>query len=811
MGNEDRLAEYRAKRDPERTPEPFGAGAVPKGCFVVQKHGARRLHYDLRLEIGGVLASWAVPKPPSLDPAVKRLAVPTEDHPLGYADFEGVIPEGYGAGAMIVWDRGRWRPREDPEAGLRDGKLVFELEGRKLRGQFVLVKTGSQWLLKKKQDAFARAGAELPETSVRSGLELEGLEAAAERARTLPADVADAPETTLSLFALSPMLAETAAEPFDDQGWLFELKYDGFRLLAEQRPGRARLRYRSGREATRSFPELEAALSALPYRGLVVDGEVVVLDESGAPALNLLQQRAQLDQDREVDLARWRLPAVYMVFDLIAAEGRDLRSLPIERRKELLKSVLPKMGPLRYVDHLEAEGRGLFDAVRERGLEGIVGKRLGSPYREARSPDWLKVRCERTEAFAIIGFTPPKGSRVGFGGLHLARPTEDKGWKFVGRVGSGFSGSLLESLSARLAPLVMPKPVCPVEGADRASIWVRPEVVVEVTYLTESEDGHIRQSRFRDLREEPASMLVPGVELPSQDETRGQKISLSNPKKIFFPGDGFTKKDLADYHQRVAERILPYLIDREIAFERFPDGIEGKSFFQKHALPNPPSWLRTARVRDHDAFVLDDERGLLYLINLGVIPLHIGTARLSALGRPDYLVLDLDPKEATFSQVVEVAHAARRLAEEVGLSIFAKTSGSSGLHLLVPLGALYDHEQAKTLARLLVRLIETRHPNLCSVDRNPARRGHRVGLDLAPNGAGKLMAAPYTVRPHPGAPVSTPLRWEELDKNLDPRQWNIRSVPSRLGEPCPLAGALGPGPDLDAVLPRLATALGINP
>jgi bifunctional non-homologous end joining protein LigD len=425
------LDEYRKKRAANKTPEPFGSELPPSmaaNTFVVQKHAARRVHYDFRLELGGVLVSWAVPKGPSLDPAIKRLAVQVEDHPVEYADFEGIIPPGnYGAGAVIVWDRGAWKPLEDPVAGLKKGHLDFELIGYKLRGQWMLIRTqGSEneWLLIKKPDTFAAGEGQrlLPSQSVLSGLELEEVGAAPQRASELGVELekAGAKKRDLKVENIELMLAQVAPEPFSDLNWIFELKYDGYRLLSERRDGRVKLRYRSGLDATHLFPDLVRALEALPY-SLVLDGEVVVLDGDGKPTFGELQQRVQLQRPQDIARASIERPATYYVFDLLAFDGWDLRNIPLGARKTVLQSILPRLGPLRFADHVEAEGAALFEEVKRRGLEGVMAKRIDSPYASGRSSQWLKMKTEQTGDFVVIGFTPPdKVSRTGFRALQLA-------------------------------------------------------------------------------------------------------------------------------------------------------------------------------------------------------------------------------------------------------------------------------------------------------------------------------------------------------------------------------------------------------
>ena len=831
------------KRNPDQTPEPFGAGSprIPSGVFVVQKHAARHLHWDLRLELDGLLRSWAIPKGPSFDPDVKRLAMKVEDHPLDYVDFEGVIPEGYGAGSMIVWDRGLWRPLEDPHEGFKNGKLLFTLEGYKLRGTWTLFATADrsgskasqnqaseQWLLvKKPYDVWAqKGGRQVPETSVLSGLTVEELRETDARRSELKSklEAANIPKLRVSAAELSPMLAESTRDPFDDPAWLFELKYDGFRLLAEKADKNVQLRYRSGRPATRAFPEITAALASLPYTHFVFDGEVVVFDAEGHPILNRLQKRVQLERDRDLSRARWMHPATYMIFDLISAEGFDLRNQPLTTRKDFLREILPEAGPLRYTDHIDDQGTPLFKAIRERGLEGIMAKKKQSFYQELRSSDWLKIRSEQTEAFAVMGYTTPKGSRTGFGGLHLAQPDpHHHTWRYMGRVGSGFSEKLLISLRDRFDENIIPTPVTEVSKVDKTSVWVKPDVVIEVTYLTQSDDGIIRQSRFERVRPETADQLLAAKDqllaTPSAEgeapERSSIEVHFSNSDKIFFPDDGITKGELREYHRAVASWMMPYFRDRAIVIHRYPDGIYGKSFFQKHAPDFTPSWIRTASIwselagREREQFIVENVETLDFLMNLGCISIHLWTSRVQSLTRPDWLVLDLDPKDAPFRHVARLALEAKQLADELDIPIVVKTSGSTGLHLLVPLGAAYDHEQAKTLAQLLAQVLVDRNPNIATIERSLEKRKARVYIDFVQNGRGRVLAAPYTVRERPKATVSTPLEWSEISEDMDPTQWTIRTLPERLAHmsKCPLAAALGPGVNMESLLHRAASVL----
>jgi bifunctional non-homologous end joining protein LigD len=840
----DRLDRYRRKRDPSRTPEPFGpsrAGGIGPDAarlFVVQKHAARRLHWDFRLELGGTLRSWAVPKGPSADPADKRMAVEVEDHPIEYADFEGIIPAGnYGAGAVIVWDRGAWWPVGDPEDGLAKGKLVFRLAGYKLRGEWTLVRTRrtqgdkTEWLLlKHRGDAFAGPDRPFEEPSVLSGRTLEEVAAGTSRADAalVEAERLGAPERALGEADLRPMLCEPADAPFDGDAWLFELKYDGYRLAARRAGTAVHLRYRSGADATALFPEVAKAVEMLPVDA-VLDGEVVVLGAEGKPVFQALQKRGQADP-RDAPRAALEAPATFFAFDLLGLGGRDLRRLPLAERKRLLGLVVPRLGPVRFADHVEARGEALYREVEARGLEGIIAKRAGAPYRAGRSPDWRKIRAHRTGDFAVVGMTPPRGGRARFGALLLATHEGD-GFTYAGSAGSGFTDGQLEALHARLAPRARRTPPCrgPVPRA-RGITWVEPEAVVEVRFTEWTAEGLLRQPVFVRVRDDrapeeavavrdgapPPDPPTPRAAPRSRAETTGERAPVSNPAKVFFPGEGITKGDLVAYHRAIAPFMLPFLRDRPIVLTRYPDGIDGKSFFQKDAPEWRPSWMRTVTVhaeetgRDLDHFLVDDADGLAWLVNLGTIPIHVFASRADTLERPDWCVVDLDPKEAPFAHVVRLARAVHALCDELGLPSYAKTTGQKGLHVLVPLGGQLTHAQARTLGELIARAIEAEHGEVATTARAIGARGGRVYLDYLQNGYGKTIAAPYTVRPRPGAPVSTPLRWSEVNGKLDPARFTIRSVPARaeaLGAD-PLAPVLTGKPDLVSALEKLRDRMG---
>jgi bifunctional non-homologous end joining protein LigD len=630
------------------------------------------------------------------------------------------------------------------------------------------------------------------------------------------------------------MLAETAERPFSEPGWLFELKYDGFRLLAAQeepRPpasgagGRPLLAYRRGHEATDLYPEIARALASLPFASVVLDGELVVLDRDARPVFRRLQQRAQLARSSDIARAAVESPVTYYVFDLLAAEGYDLRPLPLRRRKELLRRILPRAGPLRYTDHVEERGEALFAEVEQLDLEGLVAKRATAPYQAGRSSHWLKIRTQRTADFVVVGFSAPRRSRTGFRALHLAL-YEDAGLVYAGRVGSGFDEAELQGLSAWLEARRRSEAAC--GGAvpeGREHVWVEPELVCEVRFKEWTGDGLLREPVFLRVRDDKAPEecrreAARPEHRPAPDRLRVRvpgpsEVRFSNLEKVFWPERGHTKGDLIEFYRRVSPWLLPYLEDRPVVLTRFPDGIAGKSFFQKDAPRFAPAWVRTERIwsehaqREIDYVVCNSVETLLYLANLATIPLHVWSSRLRTLQRPDWCVLDLDPKQVPFRDVVRVALALRELCLEMELPCFVKTSGSTGLHVLVPLGGQLTHGESRTLAELLARVVCERLPEQATAIRPLAARRGRVYVDSLQNGHGRLLAAPYSVRPLAAAPVSTPLCWNEVVPDLDPRRFTIETLPGRLAEQeaDPLRGVLTEKSDLAQAVARLAERL----
>ena len=827
------LDAYRKKRDPERTPEPFG-GRRPVGgrLFVVQKHAARRLHYDLRLEMDGVLKSWAVPKGPSVRPEEKRLAVHVEDHPLEYADFEGVIPpDNYGAGAVIVWDRGWYRPAKEgnPLEQLEKGKLEVEFFGYKMRGRWTLArmsKKEKEWLLLKKAAA-AAAPEELTDRypqSVLSGLTVEEIRDVSAKLAALRSrlDALKAPRRDLSPRNQPFMLATLAERPFSGKEWLFEIKYDGVRLMASRAGDTVELYGRSGQAIRGRYPELVAALRRLPVERFLLDGEIVALDESGKPSFQRLQARMGLTNPLDIERAAAQVPVIGIFFDCPALDGHDLRRLPLLERKALLKSFLPPLGPVRFGDHVLAHGEAFFDAASAERLEGIVAKKVGSLYAGGRSREWVKIKCQRRQEFVIGGYTAPQGSRGYFGALHLGLHDGPR-LVYVSKVGTGFDQAGLKALWERLQPLR--RDTSPFEvgsPAGRGHHWVEPRLVCEVRFTEWTKDGGIRHPAFLGLRDDKrpedcrreTSVSIP-IEPPSPaQQTDLPKTKITNPKKIFWPAEGYTKGDLIAYYEAVAPILLPYLRDRPLVLTRYPDGIAGKSFFQKDAPEFVPGWVRTERIyskdaeREIDYFIVNDSETLRYVVNLGTIPLHLWSSRLGSLDRPDWLILDLDPKGAPFADVVRVARELHGILDELGLPSYAKTSGATGLHILVPLGARYTHEEARTFARLLALLGVEAASEIATIARPIKLRQGKVYIDFVQNGHGRTIAAPFSARPLPGAPASCPLRWEEVTPELDPARFTIKTLPLRFETmPDPLAPVLTGSIDVAAAIARIERRL----
>lgn len=828
------LESYRSKRQFGRSPEPRGADGGPDSRerrFVVQKHAARRTHFDLRLEVGGTLRSWAVPKGPSADPETKRLAVQVEDHPLDYLHFEGVIPKGeYGAGSVIVWDQGRYRPLglesetdQRIELALEDGKLEFELLGERLRGRWALVRMkgrdGDQnWLLLKKKDIYAEPG------------DPDGLVDRYQESVVTGRGLAE-PEETVDHVAppidSQPMLAERSESAPEGPAWCYELKVDGIRAIVWARPdGTTRIYSRRGQRLESAFPEISDALELLARRSgteFVLDGEIVAVRADGAPSFEDLQPRFNLRDSREI--AHWSRaqPAEMVVFDLLWLDGTDLREEALSDRKSQLRSLMKHGGyGLSYHPHEVGGPTAMQERARREGWEGIVAKRLKSRYRSGeRTRDWVKVKEVARQEFVVGGWTDPQGGRQGFGALLIGYHDEPgaQSLRFAGRVGSGFSDADLRTISERLRESEQSEPPFDEPPPDvRDAHWVRPELVVEVKFQEWTKDERLRQPVFlgvrtdvspaRVVREAPGGAeplgppVEPGPELSALiDELAtlerkggdgellvdGRRLRVTNLAKVLWPESGFTKGDLLRYYVAVAPAILPVVADRPLTLERYPDGIDGEMFYQQRAPEPVPEGVRTATIESDgekvERLIGGDLYTLLYTTQLAAISQHVWPSRLASLGDVDYSVLDLDPApDVPFARVREVALAARDELQRLGVRSYAKTSGGSGIHVVIPLVAGMSYETARLLAELAARLVARVRPEITTLQRSVEKRGTRVYLDYLQNRRGKTVASAYSVRPRRAAPVSAPLRWSELEDDFEPEAFNLRTMPDRIAQ-----------------------------
>jgi bifunctional non-homologous end joining protein LigD len=744
-----KLGEYNRKRDPAQTPEPFTSSRrrAKAPIFVVQRHDARRLHYDFRLERNGALASWAVPKGVPLEPGQRALAVHVEDHPLDYATFEGEIPKGnYGAGTVEIWDSGTYELVEEK----RDGGLTVRLHGKRLEGTWTLIpahRDGNEknWLLMRKRDETVRA------------LRKEYLPMSATLSDGLPAG----------------------------DEWTYEVKWDGYRALGYVRAGEARLVSRRGNDLTARFPDVAKALAkAARSPDCVVDGEVCALDEDGRPSFSAMQQGK-----RETAI-------IYAVFDVLEIDAVPVVDLPLEERRERLEALLDARVKTVQVSAAFDDGEALYEAAVAQRLEGVMAKRKGSRYLEGkRTRDWLKVKTKDRQELVVCGYTKGEGRRArSFGSLVLGAYRDDE-LVWVGNVGTGFSEREIDHLLATLELLrTDAAPFADVPKMPRVRkgdvVWVRPELVAEVEFIEWTHDGHLRAPVFVGLRDDKAPREVHREEPVEPVES---KVKLSNLDKVFWADEGITKGDLLEYYREVAPVLVPHLRDRPFTMRRYPDGAYGKAFFQKDAPKHMPEWIprfhvqvstreRPPKRKWIDAPIVNDEDALLWMVNMGCIDMNVWYSRVDKPDRPDFVLFDLDPSpDVGFRETVQVALLVKQALDALGLVSFPKTSSAEGMHVLVPIERRYTYDETREFSEIVAAAIARVHRGLATTEWSKAKR-RGVLIDSNQNGEGKTIASVYSVRPRPGAPVSTPLRWDEVNETLDPLAFTMDVVLRRIRE-----------------------------
>ncbi|WP_069658365.1 DNA ligase D [Arcticibacter eurypsychrophilus] len=872
------LEKYVKKRNFTKTAEPKSGKSKDKDqlIFVIQKHDASRLHYDFRLEMEGVLKSWAVPKGPSTDPKTKRLAMMVEDHPYDYRSFEGIIPKGeYGGGTVIVWDQGTYEPIEEIKGKkaqekhllkqLQSGSLKIKLHGEKLKGEYALVKTHGMgengWLLIKHKDDFASSqDITKQDKSVISGKTIENVEKTSDKIWHSGKETA-APKSKIPE-GVKPMLATLVDEPFDDEDWQFEVKWDGYRALASVNNGEVELYSRNNKSFNDKFYSIYHLLKKLKINALL-DGEILVLDEKGISNFS--------------DLQNWRSEAdgelVYYVFDLLWYDGKNLMDLPLHQRQTLLKEVLTlDDAHLRISKVFKSSGIDFFKAAERIGLEGIIAKKSSSTYSpDLRSKEWLKVKVHKRQEVIIAGYTRNKDTSKQFSSLLLG--VYDNGeLHYVGKVGTGFSDKLQKEMIAQFKPLIIDEsPFNAIPDVNKPSrfrpnppkalaTWLKPKLVCEVAFTEVTEDGVFRHPSFQGMRIDkkakemiretvlPAVEVLKALEEPEEnqqkpketehsdvvsppkekerktllnpkDETQVRKIcghdlKFTNLSKIYWPEDGITKRDMFNYYYQVADYILPYLKDRPMSLNRFPGGIHGSSFYQKDVTDKAPEWAKTfpyttSEEEKKQYLVGTDEASLLWMASLGCIEMNPWFSRIQSPDNPDYCVIDLDPDKNTFDQVIEAAQHVKEILNAVDVPSFCKTSGSTGMHIYIPLGGKYTYDQSQMFARIIVGIVHDQIPYYTSLERMIANRKGKMYLDFLQNRPGATIAGPYSLRPKVGATVSMPLHWEEVKPGLAIKDFTIHNAIERLKVEGDLfEGVLGKGVDLEKTIKKTKSIFG---
>ncbi|VVM43080.1 Multifunctional non-homologous end joining protein LigD [Pseudomonas fluorescens] len=844
------LEDYNRMRDFSATSEPAAKPAGKKRAkdhalqFCIQKHDASRLHYDFRLELDGALKSWAVPKGPSLDPKVKRLAVHVEDHPIDYATFEGSIPEGhYGAGDVIVWDRGVWIPQEDPAKAYAKGKLKFELQGEKLGGLWNLVRTHmpgkqEQWFLIKHQDSAAKPESDYdvvvaePDSVLSDRTIVAKKSKAADKPKPIkkPARKVATKARTAQLTGahkaklpdvIKPELA-TLVEKAPEGEWSYEIKFDGYRIMARIDHGEVKLFTRNGHDWTHKLPKQAEALASLQLESAWLDGEMVVANEQGVPDFQALQNA--FDSGRSGNI-------IYYLFDMPYLNGVDLREVPVEERRVALATVLkPSEDPLlRFSDAFAEEPDALLNSACQMQMEGLIGKRLGSPYVSRRSSDWIKLKCKHRQEFVVVGYTDPKGARNAFGALLLGLHDRDSGkLKYAGKVGTGFNEKTLKSIYEQLKPLLTKKPsvVNPPSGFDAKGVhWLKPVLLAEIAFAEMTKEGSVRHAVFHGLRddkpaqditeerpkvvkkspeEKPAASKKASSEkapskkaasktssaekvapAPSQLGLGAGKVRITHPERVIDASSGTTKVQLAEYYASVAEWILPELKDRPVALVRAPDGIAGELFFQKNAerLAIPGITTLDKELTGQPIMIINSAEALIGAVQMSTVELHTWNATSDKLDKPDRFVLDLDPDPALpWKSMVEATHLTLSVLDELGLKAFLKTSGGKGIHIVVPLTRKLGWDEVKDFSHAIVSHMAKLLPERFSAVSGPKNRVGRIFIDYLRNGLGATTICTYAARTREGLPVSVPVFPEEVAELKGGNQWNIHTVHERLTE-----------------------------
>lgn len=793
----DTLETYRKKRDFSRTPEPEGkAGRKKKSklSFVIQKHDASRLHYDFRLELDGVLKSWAVTKGPSLDPSDKRLAVRTEDHPLDYGSFEGVIPDGYGAGTVMLWDQGEWVPREDPHEGLEKGSLKFALKGERLKGGWALVlmkgnstKDKQNWLLIKERDEEADEQTdprEKWETSVTTDRDFEDIEEAAAQG---DAGVLGEEEKPDFPDFVKPQLATLRDDPPEGDEWLHELKFDGYRIQALIAGHQARLITRNGKDWTDRYPGIAKALAGLDVKTAAIDGELVALDERGHSHFASLQ--AATNDGAEATLA-------YYAFDLLSLDGKDMRKKPLTDRKSALEKIIPVDDDiLHFSDHIAGKGEAVIGKACGMGLEGIISKKTSAKYKSGRGSSWIKSKCVGRDEFVIGGYRKSDKKGRPFASLLLGE-YEDGKLLYRGRVGTGFDEALMNELARKMATLE--RKTCPFKEipgeAKRGAVWLTPKLVGEIAYTERTPDGLLRHPSFQGLREDKEPKDVTSTSEKQAEAEGGQDgddgkvlgIRISHPDRVVYEEQGATKREIAEYLADIAPRLLPHIKDRPVSLVRCPSGAGGKCFFQKHHTDSIPDAIGETEIKEKDGdtasyLLLNTPEALVSAAQIGALELHVWGSRTDRLERPDRLVIDLDPDEGMdFDQVKAAAVEVRDVLDSAGLQSFALLTGGKGIHVVVPLERRREWDDVKAAARGLARQLSAAAPDRYVAEASKAKRKGKIFIDWLRNERGSTAICPYSLRARPGAPVAVPIRWDELSGVEAANKYTLSNIRQRL-------------------------------